>query len=73
MAAQNRPEPYEIGMLVKIRDSGYPHARIVEVRGNLGPQGARVYRLMVRRKPSLAYIEVREDQIDNSAAIEPVR
>jgi hypothetical protein len=53
--------PYEIGTIVRIRDSGYGRARIVEFRGPLGPNGVRVYRLQVRKKPRPAYIEVLED------------
>jgi hypothetical protein len=36
---------------------------IVELRGPLGPGGAQIYRVRVRRKPRPAYIEVREDQL----------
>jgi len=57
-------EPLKIGTTVKIRDSGYGPARIVEYRGAIGPKGARVYRLRVRKKPKPAYIEVLEDQIE---------
>ena len=64
MAVINRAEPWPIGTKLKILDSGYRKAKVVEIRGNLGPGGARVYRLMVRRKPSRAYIEVREDQLE---------
>jgi hypothetical protein len=61
-------EPLEVGTLVKIRDSGYGRAEIVEFRGPLGPGGARVYRVLVRRKPSPAYIEVVEDQLEELPA-----
>jgi len=57
-------EPLKIWTTVKIRDSGYGPARIVEYRGAIGPKGARVYRLRVRKKPKPAYIEVLEDQIE---------
>lgn len=57
-------EPLKIGTLVKIRDSGYRRAQIVEFRGPLGPHGARVYRVQVRKKPQPAYIEVVEDQLE---------
>ncbi len=53
-----------IGTTVKIRNSGYGPARIVEYRGAIGPKGAKVYRLRVRKKPKPAYIEVLEDQIE---------
>jgi hypothetical protein len=68
MAAQNQSEPLKVGTIVRIRDSGYGRARIVEFRGPLGPQGARVYRLLVRKKPRPAYIEVLEDQLEAEPA-----
>jgi hypothetical protein len=64
MTTQNQTEPLKIGTVVKIRDTGYGLARIVEFRGPLGPKGARVYRVQVRRKPSPAYIEVLEEQLE---------
>jgi hypothetical protein len=64
MTTPNLPEPLPIGTVVKIRDSGYGLARIVEYRGPLGPKGARIYRVQVRRKPRPAYTEVREDQLE---------
>jgi hypothetical protein len=54
----------KLGDLVKIRHSGWQRGRIVELRGPLGPNGAQIYRVLVRRKPKPAYIEVREDQLD---------
>jgi hypothetical protein len=53
---------------VKIRNSGYGRARIVEFRGPLGPNGARVYRVQVRKKPHPAYIEVLENQLETVKA-----
>lgn len=63
MAVKNAPAPLKVGDWVKIRHSGYDRARIVEVRGPLGPGGAQIYRVRVRRKPRPVYIEVREDQL----------
>ena len=37
MAAQNQTEPLKIGTIVRIRNSGYGRAKIVEFRGPLGP------------------------------------
>jgi hypothetical protein len=68
MATRNVTQPYEVGTIVRIRDSGYGRARIVEFRGPLGPNGARVYRLQVRKKPRPAYIEVLEDQLEPEPA-----
>ena len=63
-------EPLKIGTIVRIRNSGYGRARIVEFRGPLGPNGARVYRVLVRKKPRPAYIEVLEDQLEAEPAKE---
>jgi len=64
MTTPNLSEPLPIGTRVKIRDSGYGVARIVEFRGPLGPKGARVYRVQVRQKPHPAYTEVLEEQLE---------
>jgi len=64
MMTHNLTEPFKIGTLVRIRNSGYGPARIVEFRGPLGPNGARIYRVRVRKKPRPAYLEVREDQLE---------
>ena len=64
MTTQNLVEPLKVGTVVKIRNSGYPRARIAEIRGPLGPKGARVYRVLVQRNPRRVYIEVREDQLE---------
>ena len=68
MTVQNLNEPLKIGTVVRIRNSGYGRARIVEFRGPLGPKGARVYRIVVRKKPRPAYIEVLEDQLEAVSA-----
>lgn len=64
MTTQNPTEPLKIGTIVRIRNSDYGRARIVEYRGPLGPNGARVYRIQVRKKPHPAYIEVLEEQLE---------
>jgi len=64
MTTQNTTEPFKIGTIVRIRDSGYGPATIVEYRGPLGPKGARVYCLQVRGKLRPAYIEVLEEQLE---------
>jgi hypothetical protein len=66
LGANNTPEPLPVGTLVMIRNSGYGERRmpIVEYRGPLGPMGARVYRIMVRRKPSSTWIEVLEEHLE---------
>ena len=68
MATKNRSEPLKIGAIVRILNSGYKRAKIVEFRGALGPKGARVYRIRVRKKPRPAYIEVLEDQLELESA-----
>ncbi len=57
-------EPLRVGTYVKILDSNFPRARIVEYRGPLGPGGARIYRVRARRKPRPFLAEVREDQLE---------
>ena len=64
MTTPNLTEPLKAGTVVKIRDSGYHRAKIAEFLGPLGPQGARVYRVLVQRKPRRVYIEVLEDQLE---------
>lgn len=64
MSTPEFAEPIKVGTLVKIRNSGYGRAMVVEYRGALGPKGARVYRVMVRRRPHHAYTEVCEDQLE---------
>ena len=63
MTTQNEIEPLKEGTVVKVRDSGYHRAWIAEYRGPLGPKGARVYRILVQKKPR-TYIEVLEDQLE---------
>jgi hypothetical protein len=59
------PQPLlKIGDRVKIRHIFPWYGRVVELRGPLGPGGAQIYRIMVRRKPTPTYIEVREDQLE---------
>ena len=56
--------PLKVGDRVRVRGSDYKRARIVELRGPLGPGGAQVYRVRVRRKPKPAYVEVLEEQLE---------
>ncbi len=53
----------KIGDRVKIRTPEV-YGRVVELRGPLGPGGAQIYRIMVRKKPTPAYVEVRADQLE---------
>ena len=69
MTTQHPTEPLKIGTIVRIRNSGYGPAMIVEYRGPLGPKGARVYRLQVRGKPRPAYIEVLQEQLEIEPAV----
>jgi hypothetical protein len=64
MTTQSLLEPLKDGTVVKILNSGYSRARIAEYRGPLGPKGARVYRVLVQKKPRHVYIEVLEDQLE---------
>ena len=54
----------QIGASVKIPDLGGQVGKIVEFRGGLGPKGAPIYRVLVRRKPKRDYIELRDDQLE---------
>jgi hypothetical protein len=54
----------KIGDLVKFRSQPTMRGRVVELRGPLGPGGAQVYRLLLRRKPVRAYVEAWEDQLE---------
>ncbi len=74
MAAQNLTQRYREGTVVRILNSGYGQAKIVEYRGPLGPKGTPVYRVRVQEKPRHVDIEVREDQLeilDDTAAVPP--
>jgi len=71
MAKRNKDKPVvllKLGDHVKIRHSGGKRGRIVELRGPLGPGGVQVYRVLVRRKPEPAYIELMEDQLEMAPA-----
>jgi hypothetical protein len=68
MTTQNPTEPLKIGTIVRIRNSGYGRARIVEYRGPLGSKGVRVYGVQVGKKPQSAYIEVLEEQLELESA-----
>jgi hypothetical protein len=57
-------EPLKIGTIVRNRNSRYGRAMIVEFRGPLGPKGARVYRVQVRKKQRPACPEVLEEQLE---------
>lgn len=55
---------FQLGDRVKILRSGNLRGRIVELRGNLGPEGVPIYRVRVQRTPKPTYIELRGDQIE---------
>jgi hypothetical protein len=63
MATEKASPTFKVGDMVKIKHSGFKRAKIIELRGPLAPGGVEVYRVIVRRRPSPVYIEVREDQI----------
>ena len=63
MASRDLTEPLPTGTVVKIILSGFHRAKVAEYLGPLGPNGARIYRVLVVRKPRM-YIEVREDQLE---------
>jgi hypothetical protein len=63
MEAEKNKEPLKDGTIVKILHSGFHRAWIAEYRGPLGPKGARVYRVLVSKKPRM-YTEVLEEQLE---------
>jgi hypothetical protein len=64
----------QIGARVKIPKLGGQIGKIVEFRGGLGPKGARIYRVLLRRKPRRDYIELRDDQMELiKAGSEPIK
>jgi hypothetical protein len=62
MAGKTSAPLLKLGDRVRILHSAL-QGRIVELRGPLGPGGAQIYRVRVRRKPKPKYIELREDQL----------
>ena len=63
MAVTHAAPLFKVGDMVTILHSGFKRAKIVELRGPLGPGGKQVYRVIVRRKPSPMYIELLEEQL----------
>ena len=53
----------KLGDHVQFLHSAYPPARIVELRGPLGPGGVQIYRVRIGRKRNPTSIELREDQL----------
>jgi hypothetical protein len=62
MAEKTADARFKLGDRVKIRFSQM-RGRIVELGGPLGPGGAQLYRVRIRRKPTPAYVDVLEDQL----------
>ncbi len=67
---EEKPAPrFNLGDRVKVRHTRGTRARVVELRGPLGPGGVQVYGIRVVRKvpgtrPIRTYIEVMEDQLE---------
>ena len=53
----------QVGDRVEIKYFGGKYGKVTELRGPLGPGGAEVYRVLVQRKPTAAYVELLGDQI----------
>ena len=62
--AATKPGEIKRGDRVRIINGGGLTGRIVELRGPLGPGGVQVYRILLRKKPRPAYVEVLEEQIE---------
>ncbi len=65
--------PFKMGDWVRIKNYGDNVGRIVEFRGPLGPGGALIFRVGVRRDPKVVHIELRGDQLELLAAEEIAR
>jgi hypothetical protein len=65
--------PLNIGDRVRIRNYAGKYGRIVEYRGALGPGGAPIFRVLVQRKPSISYIELRGDQLERAPSFGKIR
>ncbi len=71
MTEQKYADPkFKVGEYVKIRHSSIKRGRIIELRGPLAPGGVQVYGVLLRRKPTRIYTELREDQIEHLPADE---
>lgn len=57
-------ELMKVGDRVRILNYDGQRGEIVEFRGPLGPNGALIYRVVVRSKPRRTFIELREDQLE---------
>ena len=55
---------FNLGDRVRIKNLAGQVGRIAELRGPLGPGRAWVYRVRVRRKPTVSYIELLGDQLE---------
>jgi hypothetical protein len=60
------PTLFALGDWVKLKIPPYLVARIVELRGTLGPKGCHVYRLQIGKPREKQYVELREDQIEKA-------
>jgi len=55
---------FKVGERVKLKTQAGRIGRITEYRGPLGPKGANVYRVLIRRKPRPGYVEVVETHLE---------
>ena len=65
MATQT-PVSYDLklGSKVRIKDYSGPLAKIIELRGPLGPNGMQIYRVAIPQKLGFSLVEVRGDQLE---------
>jgi len=67
MIESKRPEPvraFNLGDRVRIKHYARGPAKVVELRGALGPGGEEVYRVRVGRRPYASHIELMESQLE---------
>lgn len=68
MATNGSTPKFQPGDRIKVLHSSGLRGQVVELRGPLGPGGAQIYRIRIRRKPKSTYVEVREDQLEQLPA-----
>ncbi len=59
---------FKIGDRVKLKSQAGRISHIAEYRGTLGPKGAKVYRILIRKKPRPGYVEVIESHLERADA-----
>ena len=70
--AQKKAVPtFRLNDRVVIAHTSGMKGKVIELRGPLGPGGAAVYRVLLKRKPRMEYIEVLGDQLELVSDVAP--